>query len=111
MCPADKEKSVATSFDTTFSDTNVSYFIDVDSRETEPERFLSGDRNLAVGSQPLNHGLFFLTNNTPLGWTTAIHNSCGNIGFGDASVRLLTSPELAKAVQKQDFATNRLVIP
>jgi competence protein ComGC len=111
VCPADKEKVVATNFNSGLSDANVSYFVGLDAQDTMPYVFLSGDRNLAVGGQPLNKGLFVLTTNTPLSWTRAIHNSCGNICSADDSVRLLDSPELANAVQKQEIATNRLAIP
>jgi prepilin-type processing-associated H-X9-DG protein len=111
-CPKDKAKQTAVSFGS-LRDTNVSYFVGTDAQDTWPQMLLSGDRNLALNGQPLKPGLFVLsTNNTQLSWTKAIHNSCGNIGFADGSVRLLDSKALSHAAQNQGFPdTNRLAIP
>jgi prepilin-type processing-associated H-X9-DG protein len=111
VCPADKQKTVALNFSEGFSDANVSYFVGLDAKESYPPMFLSGDRNLAANGQPVAKGLFVLTTNTPLNWTTNIHISSGNICFADGSVQFLNSEGLARANQKQEWATNRLVLP
>ena len=89
----------------------MSYFLGLDSSDEAPDSFLSGDRNFAVNGQALAKGLFALTTNTPLSWTAAIHNSCGNILFADGSVRPLDCVELAAGVRNQGLATNRLALP
>jgi hypothetical protein len=111
VCPSDSGKKSAGNFDSGFTDTNVSYFVGLDSADTLPYDLLSGDRNLAVGRRALSPGMFLLTNRTPLAWTKGVHRSCGNILFADASVQLLDSDNLLRAVQKQNLLTNRLAIP
>ena len=111
VCPADKQKTVAPNFNEGFSDANASYFLGLDASEALPKSILAGDRNLAAAGRPLAKGLFVLTTNTLLSWTTNIHISSGNICFADGSVQFLASDGLAQANQKQDFATNRLAIP
>jgi prepilin-type processing-associated H-X9-DG protein len=112
VCPRDREKAVTTNFSSGFSDTNVSYFVSTDSKDTYPQMLLSSDRNLALNNQPLKPGLFVLTtNNTQLSWTKAIHNSCGNIAFADGSVQFTDSKALSLAAQNQGSDTNRLAIP
>jgi type II secretory pathway pseudopilin PulG len=112
VCPQDKAKTAATNFASGFSDTNVSYFVGTDAKETDPQMFLSGDRNLAFQGQPIKPGLFVLTtNNPPLTWTKAIHHSCGNIGFADGTVQFFDSKRLAAAAQNQGQPTNLLAIP
>jgi hypothetical protein len=111
VCPADKQKISAKNFASEFSDANVSYFVGLGADECYPQMFLSGDRNLATAGRPLAKGLFVLMTNTPLSWTTNIHISSGTICFADGSVQFLNSEGLAQAVQKQEWATNRLAIP
>jgi len=112
VCPRDKAKTVATNFGPGFCDTNVGYFLGTDARETAPQMFLSGDRNLASHGQPIKPGLFVLTtNNTSMSWTKAIHNTSGNVAMADGSVHFYDPKRLADAVQNQGVATNRLAIP
>ncbi len=87
VCPRDKAKVGAATFSSGLSDTNVSYFVGTDAKETDPQMFLSGDRNLASHGQPIKPGLFVLTtNNTSMSWTKAVHRFCGNVGLADGSV-------------------------
>jgi hypothetical protein len=111
VCPADKQKIAAKTFGSEFSDANVSYFLGVDAADESPQSFLSGDRNLAADGQRVSKGLFPLTTNMALSWTTAIHGSCGNICLADGSVQLLNSVRLADAARNQGLATNRLALP
>jgi type II secretory pathway pseudopilin PulG len=112
VCPQDKAKTAATNFASGFSDRNVSYFVGTDAQETEPQMFLSGDRNLAFGGHPIKPGLFVLTTNNPsLTWTKALHHSCGNVGLADGSVQFCDSKRLAAAAQNQGQPTNVLAIP
>ena len=110
VCPSDTAKDVASGF-TNLSDKNVSYFIGLDSEDARPYTLLSGDRNLALTNQCLAPGIFTLTTNMPLAWTTAIHGSKGNVLLADGSVGLCDSARLSRAVVQQELATNRLVIP
>ncbi len=110
VCPSDNAKSVASSF-ADFSDRNVSYFIGLDADDSMPQTFLSGDRNLAHGDRPLGAGIFTLTTNMHLSWTSAIHVSKGHILLADSSVHFGNSSALLDRVVQQGLPTNRLVIP
>ena len=112
VCPQDDGKTAAVTFKARFNDTNVSYFVGADARDTFPQTFLSGDRNLAFENKPLPPGIFVWTSNrSALSWTKAIHNECGNVGLADGSVQFLKSRQLAVAAANQSYDTNRLAIP
>jgi len=111
VCPADKQKLVAQSFGEGFSNTNVSYFASLNASESYPQTFLSGDRNLSLPDRPVASGILVLTTNSPLRWTKAIHDSCGNVGLGDGSVQMFDQKKLAVGVLNQAMETNRLVLP
>jgi len=111
VCPADPARTPCTNFNFGFGDSNLSYFVSLDAMDTYPQMFLAGDRNLAVAQRPLTNGLLTLTTNMPLGWTKAIHGSCGNILLSDGSVQFWDSSRLCQANGYQGWATNRLVIP
>jgi len=112
ICPSDQEKSVAPKFNSDFNDVNVSYFVGADAKDTFPQMFLSGDRNLAFENKPLPSGIFVWTSNrSALSWTKMIHNECGNVGLADGSVQFFHSRKLAVAAAQQSAETNRLAIP
>jgi type II secretory pathway pseudopilin PulG len=112
VCPDDNEKTVAKNFHSGFNNSNVSYFVGAEARDTFPQMFLSGDRNLAFENKPLLPGIFVWTSNrSALSWTKAIHNECGNVGLADGSVQVLNSRRLAEAAANQSCETNGLVIP
>ena len=112
VCPADPIKQAATNFHVRFGESNVSYFVGADASDIAPQMILTGDRNLAHDQQPIGPGLFVLATNDPrLSWTRNLHGSCGNIGFADGSVKLLSSKELTTSAREQGEPTNRLCIP
>jgi prepilin-type N-terminal cleavage/methylation domain-containing protein len=119
VCPGD-QRTAATNF-TTALDTKVnagalgnkaiSYFVGKDAVETNPQYFLSGDRNVGLSTTQGDYGYSFgasgagtdgngycialntNVNNAPLstaGWTTKTHNNAGNVGVADGSVQQLT---------------------
>ena len=102
VCPSDGKKSGASSFDSAFDDSRVSFVVGYDSDESLPQSILSGDRNTSEAWDAL-------ANNVPCGafsgamasqltsnsvWTVAVHNSKGNITLGDGSVQQLSSAGL-----------------
>ena len=111
ICPADREKLAAASFTRDFIDTNVSYFVGLETTEDEPCTFLTGDRSLAANGQRLRPGLFAMSTNSVLTWTSDLHRDRGNIGLADASVHLRDQAGLLKAVRESELANNRLAIP
>jgi len=112
-CPADFQKTVATSFNATFSSNNISYFASMNASESYPQTILSGDRNLALAGRSLAPGSVTLVTNppTPLLWTKTIHPFCGNVGLADGSVQMFDDKQLTNAIHHQEIPTNRLVLP
>jgi prepilin-type processing-associated H-X9-DG protein len=107
VCPADNRAPVD-SF-TNLSNQSISYFVGMDATEPNPASILSGDRNLTHNGELIS-GLFPITTNTILGWSSSIHRHAGNIAFGDGSAQLLTSSALAEFVRNSN-GSNRLLIP
>ena|SRR5882672_902197 len=89
---------------------NVSYFVGLDARETLPQMFLSGDRNITNGLAP-KRSILELTPNQPAGWTEAMHGRMGNIGLADGSVQQFTTTRLRDAIRNTGDSTNRIALP
>ena len=92
VCPSDKR--IAAERFAIMDDTNVSYFIGVDTKEHKMGMMLAGDRNL-TGGRPNRDCPIAKVNNvtmefarkdvTNASWTAAIHRSVGNVTIGDSS--------------------------
>jgi prepilin-type processing-associated H-X9-DG protein len=117
ICPADTGKIAATNFTTDFNNSKISYFVCLDAEDTNPQMFLSGDDNFAIGGVPVKSGLLQLSTNKPISWTAARHNRAGdiggegNIGFADGSVQTMNNSYLTNLLSQAGVATNRLAIP
>jgi len=108
VCPADASRRAATSFGSDFSRQNISYFINLDAVETQPQSLLSGDDNLTVNAKNVQPGILTLYTNDRLAWTKERHDGGGNILLADGSVQQASSADLTSVAR---FATNRLAIP
>jgi prepilin-type N-terminal cleavage/methylation domain-containing protein/prepilin-type processing-associated H-X9-DG protein len=132
FCPTDKKRIQATTFDrsdpsigkwrgnTLFgSNTNLSYFVGLDAKDTSPQMFLTGDDNLLVGGdhrgdvggKPAPTGILSLTTNTPVAWADTRHEKQGNVGLADGSVQGFSSSALRNALANTGVETNRLAMP
>jgi competence protein ComGC len=111
ICPADMTRFYAANFTTDFNNGKVSYFVSLDASSDQPEIFLSGDENFAIGGVPVKSGLLELSTNMAITWTTARHKFIGNIGLADGSVQQITTTNLQLAIQSTGVATNRLALP
>jgi hypothetical protein len=109
ICPADEARIYATNF-TWFNNSNVSFFFGIDANETNSSMMLSGDRNITNGAGVKN-GILGLTTTTPAGWTSEMHDKCGNIALADGSVQQLSITGLGNTVRNTGIATNRLQMP
>jgi competence protein ComGC len=111
ICPAetDRLRASATNFDF-MSNSNISYFVGVDAKESNPQMMLFGDRNITNGT-PVKNGLLELTTNRLAGWTSEMHNKVGNIGLADGSVQQISIVGLQNTIANTGFATNRLQMP
>jgi prepilin-type processing-associated H-X9-DG protein len=109
-CPADKKRSEATTFNASFNDSQLSYFVGVDATYTNPQALLAGDRNITNGTR-LRDGFLELTTNRPSAWTHEMHNRQGNVGLADGSVMQFSNAKLQEAVRWSGLTTNRLAVP
>jgi type II secretory pathway pseudopilin PulG len=113
VCPSDKTKRAVTNF-ADFGEQNVSYFLNLDVVANRTNSILAGDRHLQADAHPVKPGIFNLTTNLAVGWTSELHSSGklvgGNIALADGGVKF-TRDSLQRLVPQQPLSTNRLVIP
>ena len=109
-CPSDEKRTRGTDF-ATLSNTNLSYFINIEEAndEVNPNHLLSGDRNITGGS-PSNGFLHVFTPTSVVGWTAELHNRAGNVGLSDGSVAQVNVQRLQNHVSAQTNSF-RLAIP
>lgn len=131
FCPTDKKRIQAVTFDQAslskgwqksvsfLGNTNLSYFVGLDAKDTSPDMFLSGDDNFLlggnfkgdVGGSPVPSGVLMLTTNSPVTWSESRHEKQGNIGLADGSVMGFSSRSLRTALKERGVETNRLAMP
>lgn len=132
ICPTDKKRIQATTFDRSDSsigkqggnilfggNTNLSYFVGLDAKDTQPNMFLTGDDNLliggtniyAMGGSPATSGILSLSTNTLVAWADTRHERRGNVGLADGSVQGFSSTALRNALANTGVETNRLALP
>jgi type II secretory pathway pseudopilin PulG len=109
VCPADVRRP-APAFENGFGNSNLSYFASINAQDSDPEMFLSGDRNLTNGPLSPNR-LLLLNTNYPAGWTRAIHVRQGNIVLSDGSVQQFSIPGLKPALSNCWWHSNTLAFP
>ena len=123
-CTSDKNHTWATNFTTGFSAKNISYFVGLETANTNQQIFLSGDDNFIVDGGAVKSGLVQIAANANVSWASGRHVSydahfwtpphdkfVGNIGLADGSVQMVTTRGLQQAIQNTGLATNRLAIP
>ena len=111
-CPEDADRAPALAFAEFAGNSNISYFLGVDvTDDLNPQMFLAGDDNFAIGGVPAKSGLLRVGTNTPATWTAARHIHHGNIGFADGSVLETDDKSLVQKLEETRLATNQLAIP
>jgi prepilin-type N-terminal cleavage/methylation domain-containing protein/prepilin-type processing-associated H-X9-DG protein len=102
------------------NDLNVSYFVGVDSQDTFPQMFLTGDHNLGTGANPpttsfqsavsgnqkpfVSLGTNFPANNLFVGWLDNMHSKQGNVGLADGSVQAFSRSRLQEGLKNSGDA-------
>jgi prepilin-type processing-associated H-X9-DG protein len=109
-CPNDMAHIEANSF-ASLASSNISYFVGLDARETDPQALLSGDDHFEIGGVPVKSGLLEISTNTSIAWTSVRHKFAGNILLADGSVQSANNSILTNWFGHPGFATNRLAIP
>jgi hypothetical protein len=107
LCPAATDHSLAKDFQAGFSRKYISYFVNLDAVEANPQMMLFGDDNFVIGGVPVNPGFLKVPANASIGWSATRHRFSGNVAITDGSVQQLTIPGLQQALQN----TNRILIP
>jgi len=109
-CPADSQRTMATSFIPTLSNSNLSYFIGLDADELHPNRFLAGDRNILGGTR-VGKNILELADTNGVSWGRDLHRNQGNVGLADGSVQGFSSSALRTGLSNTGIETNRLAMP
>jgi competence protein ComGC len=108
-CNSDSARFKAVDF-TTFSNSNLTYFVALNADESKPQQILTGDRNITGGT--LSNGfLRVLTSADDVGWTREIHVGVGDVGLVDGSAQQFTPESLRRQLQAQKSPITRLAIP
>ena len=110
VCSTDRGRVRAADFQTPLSNSNISYFVGLDAKETQPQSVLSGDRNV-TGGRLTNGFLRLVSSKDKMGWTRELHDTAGNIGLGDGSAMQVTPASLTKQMENQPLPVIRLAIP
>ena len=117
FCPANAVWLAANGF-SGLANSNVSYFINVDGTDTDPEIIISGDSSFELRGKPVNPGLLALWTNDPVAWSVKPHNRAGNLLFADGSVGSVTTRDLQNVLKQTErlayalpAVTNRWAIP
>lgn len=102
ICPSDTRKAADSLVK--FSDTNISYFLGIESKEHRPGGLLAGDRNIENGRPSQDcpvagvKGIAIAFGKIQIPkvyWSATQHRNAGNVSLGDASAHQVT----AKGVQ------------
>jgi prepilin-type processing-associated H-X9-DG protein len=84
--------------------------VGVDADETQPQMFLSGDRNIGTGpanphaygyspSTTLGAAVALGTNSLTVQWTDKMHQKQGNVALADGSVQQYSSSKLRESLR------------
>ncbi len=107
ICPQDSQRQAATNWGV-IANTNISYFIGLDSKRNLPTSIIAGDRNISPSSVILRTTKSALPN-----WLSGIglHGDTGHIAYADGHVEQLNSAGLDLAIQSTGIATNHFAVP
>ena len=112
-CPADKRKW-ADDF-TALSNSNISYFVSLDSTPSNSVPVAAGDCNFEINEHAAHSGVAIWTTSNTTAWAPARHsvgnNAVGNFLFSDGHVERVPQYQLPKLTQQLGTNTNRLAFP
>lgn len=108
VCPGD-DRLAAKSW-SEFSDSNISYFINLDSTESKPSRICLGDRGIRSSAQTTNQ-MFIVSSNATYEWKPLIHNQRGSIVRSDGSVSAQNNAGINTELSQPVNKGNRIQLP
>jgi prepilin-type processing-associated H-X9-DG protein len=91
--------------------TNLSYFVNADAKEENPQNFMCGDDNFEMGGVPVKSGLLEVVSNSPVAWSSGRHKFYGNIGMADGSAQIVSNYTLVNWISSTNVTPMRLAIP
>jgi prepilin-type N-terminal cleavage/methylation domain-containing protein/prepilin-type processing-associated H-X9-DG protein len=99
VCPADKEKTVATEWSNFAGFENVSFFVGLTAVETDPNTLLLGDGNVIGGGGGVNpYWNHFIGSSIDATWDETVHGGRGNVALSDGSAQTMTTPVLREQI-------------
>lgn len=111
VCPADKNCQEAPDFKIPLTSSNISYFINLDANEVNPQDPLSGDDNFEVNGVPVKSSFLEISSSTLIAWSAARHRFSGNIALADGSVQGVSNFGLINYFCSTNAVHMRLAIP
>ena len=105
-CPADVSRQRATGWDT-LRNTNISYFVLMNTEPAKPARVLAGDRFVSTNNKVVS-GVLVASDARKLRWVRGGHEKAGNVVFIDGSVNQMSTDDWRAAFSNQAV---RLAIP
>lgn len=109
ICRDDRQHRAARTFTDLDARKNLSYFINFEVSETEPNALLAGDNNLE-STETASNGVLRLNATSRFWWTPERHGQRGFIAVGDGSVRSLPNPPDAARLKEIQWPT-RIMVP
>jgi prepilin-type N-terminal cleavage/methylation domain-containing protein len=99
ICPLEKEKTIAPSWETAAGLPNVSYFVGLTADESKPQSMLSGDGNIIGGGGGLNLSWNpFVGGSIEAVWENTLHMRRGHILLADGGVHRMSTGELQEQI-------------
>lgn len=115
VCPSDWKRRISDSSKqrlAELSDTNISYFVGLDTQVDAKHDILAGDRHVQIANQSTNSGLHFLTPDSSVSWSKELHYAeSGNLLFADGHVEFASTKKLRRFFGNQSHSSYRVVIP
>jgi len=107
ICPQDARRAAMSWVD--LANTNVSYFVGLDSKPDLRMSIVAGDRNITPDSSVTLQA----NQSTPPSWVKSVglHADRGHLAFSDGHVEELDSVGLASAIQQTGILTNHFAVP
>ena len=110
VCPADKSRWPAPSF-SVLTASNLSYFVNIDCTEANPEDIFAGDDDLEIHGVRVKSGLLVISSNKPVAWSADRHGFSGNVALADGSVQGMNDFMLTNWFGSTNQPPMRLAIP
>ena len=109
VCPSDR-RAVAEDW-LSLGDTNISYFVGVDTKEARPGMLLAGDWNIDGGKKNQDCPVAGVVNRTmgfgkndivKMFWSAGPHGRVGNVSIGDASAHQVNARQTQEILRGSD---------